>query len=97
MSNWNEISYRLAQEAEAIAGMLLPNGKRLGPEWVAGSVQGEAGDSLKVRITGNKAGVWKDFAEGSGGDLIDLWAATRSTSLKEAFQQARERQVACRV
>lgn len=90
MSNWNEISYRLAQEAEAIAGMLLPNGKRLGPEWVAGSVQGEAGDSLKVRITGNKAGVWKDFAEGSGGDLIDLWAATRSTSLKEAFQQARE-------
>lgn len=90
MSNWQEVSYRLAQEAEAIAGMLLPNGKRQGPEWVAGSVQGEAGDSLKVRISGNKAGVWKDFAEGSGGDLIDLWAATRSMSLKEAFDEARQ-------
>lgn len=55
--NWNEVSNRLALEAEAVAGMLLPNGKRQGPEWVAGSVEGEAGESLKVRITGNKAGV----------------------------------------
>ncbi|KWA35777.1 hypothetical protein WT41_01630 [Burkholderia territorii] len=90
MSNWNEVSERLAQEAEAIAGMLLPNGKRAGPEWVAGSVNGEAGDSLKVRLTGNKAGVWKDFAAGNGGDLIDLWAATRGLSLKQAFEAARE-------
>ncbi|WP_439671452.1 SF4 helicase domain-containing protein [Cupriavidus necator] len=86
--NWNEISNRLALEAEAIAGMLLPNGKRQGPEWVAGSVDGEAGDSLKVRISGNKAGVWKDFAAGNGGDLIDLWAATRGLSLREAFEAA---------
>src|SRR5258708_6208303 len=88
--NWNEISDRLALEAEAIAGMLLQNGKRVGPEWCAGSVGGEAGDSLKVRITGNKAGVWKDLAAGKGGDLVDLWAATRGLSLKEAFEAARE-------
>ncbi|WP_416047935.1 toprim domain-containing protein [Cupriavidus basilensis] len=87
--NWNEISNRLALEAEAIAGMLLPNGKRQGPEWVAGSVDGEEGDSLKVRITGNKAGVWKDFAAGHSGDLIDLWAATRGLNLREAFEAAR--------
>lgn len=88
--NWLEISSRLANEAEAIAGMLLPNGRRSGPEWVSGSVQGEAGDSLKVRINGNKAGIWKDFAEGSGGDLIDLWAATRGMSLKDAYDAARD-------
>ncbi|MBB5509587.1 toprim domain-containing protein [Paraburkholderia atlantica] len=88
--NWLEISTRLANEAEAIAGMLLPNGKRQGPEWVAGSVQGEAGDSLKVRINGNKAGIWKDFAAGNGGDLIDLWAATRGLSLKDAYEAARD-------
>jgi twinkle protein len=86
--NWNEISQRLAQETEAIAGMLLPNGRRVGPEFVAGSVDGEAGDSLKVRIAGNKAGIWKDFADGKGGDLIDLWAAARGLSLKEAFTEA---------
>jgi len=86
--NWNEISQRLAQEAEAVAGMLLPNGKRAGPEWVAGSVDGEPGASLKVRIAGNKAGTWKDFAGGKGGDLIDLWAATRTLSLKDAFTDA---------
>jgi twinkle protein len=88
MSNWTEVSERLAQEAEAIAGMLLPNGKRQGPEWVAGSVDGESGDSLKVRINGNKAGVWKDFAAGVGGDLIDLWAKTRGLTLKQAFEEA---------
>ncbi|WP_035881624.1 AAA family ATPase [Cupriavidus metallidurans] len=86
--NWNEVSQRLAQEAEAIAGMLLPNGKRQGPEWVAGSVDGEDGQSLKVRVTGNKAGVWKDFAAGEGGDLIDLWAAARGLTLREAFEAA---------
>lgn len=90
MSNWNEIAERLAMEAEAVAGMLLPNGKRQGPEWAVGSVDGEAGESLKVRITGAKAGVWMDFATGEGGDLISLWAATRSMSLKEAFKAARE-------
>jgi twinkle protein len=89
MSNWTETSYRLAQEAEAIAGMLLPNGKRAGAEWCVGSVQGEAGDSLKVRINGNKAGVWKDFATGEGGDLIDLWAAVNGSTKRDAFEACR--------
>lgn len=89
MGNWQEISYRLAQEAEAIAGMLLPNGKRAGAEWCAGSTSGEAGESLKVRITGNKAGVWKDFATGDAGDLIDLWAAVHGLTKRDAFEACR--------
>jgi twinkle protein len=88
--NWHETSQRLAAEAETVVSMLLPNGKRKGPEFCVGSVAGEAGDSLKVRILGNKAGVWKDFATGEGGDLIDLWAAVRSMSKKEAFEASRE-------
>lgn len=88
--NWLEISNRLANEATAIAEMLLPNGKRVGPEWVIGSVDGEAGHSLKVRITGAKAGVWKDFASDKGGDLIDLWAAVNHVSLKDAYVAACE-------
>lgn len=87
--NWQEISFRLAQDAEAVASMLLPNGKREGAEWVAGSTDGESGRSLKVRISGSKAGVWCDFAGDQGGDLIDLWAATRGKTALEAFKEAR--------
>lgn len=88
--NWQEISQRLAQEAETIASMLLPNGKRKGPEFCAGSTTGEAGESLKVRINGNKAGLWKDFATDEAGDLIDLWAAVRGMTKKDAFEACRE-------
>jgi twinkle protein len=88
--NWFEISQRLAQEAESVALMLLPNGKRKGSEFCAGSIGGEAGESLKVRINGNKAGVWKDFATNEAGDLIDLWAAVRGMTKKDAFDACRD-------
>lgn len=88
--NWQEISHRLAQDAEAIAAMLLPNGKRKGAEFCAGSVGGEAGESLKVRLNGPKAGLWKDFATDEAGDLIDLWACTRGLTKKAAYEAARD-------
>jgi twinkle protein len=83
------VSEMLAQNVESVASMLLPNGTRKSNEWCAGSVQGEAGASLRVNLT-SKAGVWKDFASGEGGDLLDLWMLTRNVSLKEAIQQAKE-------
>src|SRR5260364_422556 len=67
--------------------MLLPNGKRCGSEWRVGSVRGEKGASLKVCIAGHKAGVWGDFAENIGGDLIDLGAAVKGQPLKEALKK----------
>lgn len=84
-----EIAERLAQDAESIASMLLPHGKREGHEWRAGSVDGDAGKSLGVHLTGSKAGVWQDFAAGKGGDLLDLWAAARGLTLAEAIAQAK--------
>ncbi len=86
-----EIAERLAQDAESIASMLLPNGKREGHEWRAGSVDGDAGKSLGVHLTGSKAGRWQDFADpaGKGGDLLDLWAATRGVTLAEAIAQTK--------
>jgi twinkle protein len=84
-----EIAERLAQDAESIASMLLPNGKREGHEWRAGSVDGDAGKSLGVHLTGSKAGVWQDFAAGKGGDLLDLWVAARGVTLAEAIAQAK--------
>jgi twinkle protein len=69
-----ELAALLARDAEGVARMLLPNGKREGHEWRAGSTDGEAGKSLGVHLTGAKAGVWCDFATGENGDLLDLWA-----------------------
>lgn len=87
--NAHELSQRLSDRAEDIAQHLLPNGKRVGAEWKAGSVDGEAGKSLSVRLTGAKRGVWKDFSGGAGGDLIDLWANCRGLSVAEAMREAK--------
>lgn len=84
-----DIAQRLSQDAEAVSRMLLPNGKREGAEWRAGSVEGEAGKSLGVHLTGAKAGVWADFSANTGGDLLDLWAAVKGISLAEAIRRAK--------
>jgi twinkle protein len=64
-------------QAEAIARHLLPAGRMQGREWEAGSINGESGKSLKVCLSGTKAGVWSDFAAGESGDLLDLWRVVR--------------------
>ncbi|MBE8596829.1 toprim domain-containing protein [Xenorhabdus sp. BG5] len=83
-----ELSDRLWSDVERVAKYLLPNGKRESHEWVAGSVNGESGKSLKVNLTGKK--VWSDFAEGIGGDLLDLWVQVRDCSLHQAMTEAKQ-------
>lgn len=70
-----EISRLLADRAPELARELLPGGKRHGPEWRCGSVAGEPGQSLGVRLMGPKRGLWGDFASGEVGDALDLVAA----------------------
>lgn len=85
-----QISLKLNERAEQVCKMLLPNGKLVNGEWCAGSLCGEAGQSLKVRASGEKVGVWKDFAgSDSGGDLLDLWAQTKRISLGTAIREAK--------
>ena len=88
--NAKELSQRMAGEAAAIAQYLLPGGKRKAGEWAAGSTSGEEGQSLSVRLTGAKAGVWADFASGEKGDILDLWAAVRGCSIAEAIREAKD-------
>lgn len=87
--NAKEISQRLSAKAETVVMHLLPNGKRQGHEWRVGSVGGEEGQSLGIRITGEKAGVWSDFSTGETGDLIDLWKAVKGISLCQALDEIR--------
>lgn len=85
-----DLAAMLADRAEEVAAMLLPNGKRKGREWCVGSLAGEEGESLKVHLGGSKSGVWSDFSTGESGDLIDLWTATRSLTIAESFSQVRD-------
>lgn len=84
-----ELSQALAQQAASVAEYLLPGGKKKGQEWKAGSVSGDAGDSLGVHLVGHKAGVWRDFAQDIGGDLIDLFMHVRGCSLADAIREAK--------
>lgn len=85
-----DIANMLAKDAEAVAAMLLPNGKRQGHEWRSGDVHGSSGQSLGVHLSGSKAGVWSDFSTEQAGDLLDLWAASRGLSIGDAINQARD-------
>ena len=85
-----DMAAMLARQVESVAAMLLPGGKRQGHEWCAGSIGGEAGSSLKVHMTGHKAGVWSDFATGQSGDLIDLWAAARGLDMRQTLAEVRD-------
>lgn len=93
MSDILELKRALAGRAQSVAEHLLPHGRRQGAEWRAGSVDGEAGKSLGVHLTGDKAEVWADFAgDGAGnggGDLLDLWMAARKVDLPAALDEAR--------
>lgn len=71
--DWTDIEAKLVERAEEVCRHLFPNGKRDGAEFVVGSLNGEAGQSLKVNLSG-KVGVWRDFAGEKGGkSLMSLW------------------------
>lgn len=86
-----EISEKLNDSMLATLRHLLPAGVVQGAEYCVGGLSGEKGQSLRVHMSGNKAGVWSDFASGdSGGDLIDLWVAVRGVPLVAAIDEARQ-------
>lgn len=85
-----EISTMLRDRTESVAKMLLPNGRISGREYEAGSTSGEKGKSLKVRLDGEKRGIWCDFETGEKGDLLDLWRITSGMSMSETIQTAKE-------
>lgn len=86
----SDVARLLAERAEDVCRYLLPNGRRVGREWKAGSVHGEAGDSLGVVLSGDKAGVFADFASGESGDLIGLWKLARGVDTAAAFLEAED-------
>ncbi len=73
--DFKTIAARALDSIEAVCAHWLPAGKKAGPEWEIGDRHGAAGKSLKVHLTGTKAGQWADFAAGDkGGDAVSLVA-----------------------
>lgn len=70
------IAGELAGCVDSLCLELLPNGHLEGGEWRVGSIAGEAGKSMSVRLTGPRAGVWCDFGgpDSHRGDALDLVA-----------------------
>lgn len=68
---------------EALCRRWLPGGRRVGHEWVCGSLRGETGESCRVNL---HTGRWADFAtlDDRGGDPVSLAAAIYRLSQSEA-------------
>ena len=85
-----EIVRALERDVERVCRELLPNGKRDGAEWCVGSVQGEPGQSFRVRLSGDKAGLCKEFdGDEKAFDLLHLWCESRGIGVRDAMREAR--------
>jgi twinkle protein len=85
-----EIVGLLDHKIDQVVSHLFSNGKRKGNEWCVGSIHGEVGESLKICMTGDKIGVWSDFATGQSGDLLNLWCLSRNKTISEAILEVRQ-------
>lgn len=73
------IKSRLVDRLDSLILQLYPNAAKEGHEWKLGSIQGEPGSSMCIHRSGHKAGWWKDFCGGDGGDILTLVAVAPAT------------------
>jgi twinkle protein len=90
MSDVEQIKTLLRERVEQLASYLFPMGKRQGNHWCVGNITGSPGKSFKICLTGEKAGLWGDFAtaEGHSRNLLDLWMHARGVDFRTALRQA---------
>ena len=81
------LKQRLHHQLRAVLLHLFPYGKIRNPHFVIGNVQGDAGESLKIELTGPKIGMWHDFATGEGGDILSLWGAAKGLDHRHEFPE----------
>ena len=64
------VNQMMVARMEELCMHLLPNGKAKGNNWVVGGIDGEAGASLQVTLSGSAAGRFIDFANKESKALI---------------------------
>lgn len=95
MDDLQSLRQLLITTIEDLCDSLLPGGRVIGQEYRARDINGGRGDgknggSLAVCLHGPKAGVWSDFAEGIGGDALDLIQKSQNLTFPETLLWAKE-------
>jgi hypothetical protein len=75
----------LLDRLESVLLYLFPSGRFRGNKFYVGDIDGAPGKSLVVELDGPRRGLWKDFADDDGGDLIAAWAKSRGLSTQQDF------------
>lgn len=86
----SELTILLSRETRRVCNHLLPAGVEHKGEWLIGSTSGESGKSMRIRLEGDKAGLWIDFASGERGDITKLWLSVRNLNYKEGIKEIKE-------
>jgi hypothetical protein len=66
---------------------LFPKGKVAHGKFLVGNIHGHAGESLSVELSGDKVGLWHDFATGEGGDIFSLWGVAHGWDSRLDFPE----------
>jgi len=91
----SDLSFALAENAEAVCRCYLSMGRKEGRYWLVGDVHNTPGRSLYVRLSASPdgrgaAGKWTDAQSGDHGDLLDIIAAARNCrTMRETLDEAR--------
>jgi hypothetical protein len=80
--NFKALASALLPNALTLLGAWLPQGKKVGNEYIAHSPwRSEKTASLSIKLSGESAGAWADFGgDHRGGDLVQLYAALHGLS-----------------
>ena len=82
---------KILENLDTILQHLFPYGERKGEEFCIGNLQGEKGNSLNIRLSGERKGLWLDRATGDQGDIISLWQEVKGfSSFKETLENLKE-------
>lgn len=83
----DDLSLAISRNAERIIGRYLPGAKKRGDVYLLGDRYGNAGESLKIEVRGEKAGSWFDHAAGEGGGLLALLESACGRSAQALGQE----------
>ncbi len=81
-----EINGLLSQKINEVCQRLLPNGKMVNGNWEVGDLSGQAGQSLKVALSGKHLGGYTDFSTDEKGDIINLWQNIKGLDFYETMK-----------
>lgn len=86
------INNMLVGRLQEVCTHLLPNGQVKGNHYLVGGLNGEAGGSLQITLSGAAAGRFIDFAnkDDKGATPLWLWSKVKKIPFKDAVKEAKE-------